>query len=214
MANVVPTSRATIAPAVALDLFERFTLLALFLRLLVLNYHAVMSTGHWFNWLMVLSEGLGVFFIMTRKPATMVTDNPSDWTVAFFATAGPLLVHPAGFAPIAPAWLGVSLLLLGLIVQISAKLSLRRSFGIVPANRGVKMGGPYRYVRHPMYLGYLGVHIGFLLVTPSLWNLTVYGVSVFCQVVRILAEERLLNADPQYQTFRSAVRWRLVPGVF
>ncbi len=214
MTSVIPTSRLSITPGLALDLFERFVLLGLFVRLLALNYHAVVYTGHWFNALMVLSEGLGLFFIMTRKPAAIVTDNPSDWTVAFFATAGPLLVHPAGFAPIAPPWIGVTLLILGLIVQISAKLTLRRSFGIVPANRGVKSGGPYRYVRHPMYLGYLGVHIGFLLLTPSMWNLTVYGVSTFCQVVRILAEERLLTADPQYRTFQAAVRWRLAPGIF
>ena len=214
MANVISQSRVKFGPASALDLLERLVLLGLFLRLLVLNANAVMSTGHWFNWLLVLSEGLGVLFIMTRKPARVVTDNPSDWTIAFFATAGPLLVHPAGFAPIAPPGLGVSLLILGLIVQVSAKLTLRRSFGIVPANRGVKMGGPYRYVRHPMYLGYFSVHVGFLLLTPSLWNLTVYGVSVFCQIVRILAEERLLNADPQYLKFRAAVRYRVLPGVF
>jgi protein-S-isoprenylcysteine O-methyltransferase Ste14 len=45
-------------------------------------------------------------------------------------------------------------ILSGLLSQISAKLVLWRSFGIVAAVREVKVAGPYRVVRHPMYLGY------------------------------------------------------------
>ena len=215
-----PTSRtagsrtAGVSLAVLLDVAERATLVLLFARLLLSNYQAVLTTGHWFNWLLVLSEGLGVFFIMTRKRAMVVSQAPFDWIVAFLATAGPLLVQPAGFRPLAPVGVGVALLLIGLAGQVTAKLSLGRSFGVIPANRGVKVGGPYRYVRHPMYLGYLCVHIGFLILTPSLWNLGVYAFSIACQVARILAEERLLSRDPRYADFQSTVRYRLVPGVF
>lgn len=209
---IKPQSRSYL-PLVG-DLTERAVLLVLFTRLLILNLHAVAATGRWFNWLMVTSEGLGVLFILLRRPAAEVSRRPSDWAFAFFATAFPLLVRSSDATPLAPPFIGVALLVLGLITQIAAKLSLRRSFGIAPANRGVKVGGPYRYVRHPMYAGYLMVHIGFLSLTPSLWNLFVYGVSWAAQIVRLLAEERLLAADPKYAAFQAEVRYRLAPGVF
>lgn len=213
MTTVAP-ARLRLRPALVVDVVERLVLLALFVRLVANTYQAVLSTGHWFNWLLVLSEGLGVFFIMIRKRALDVSDSPADWAIAFVATAGPLTVHPAGFAPLVPPVLGVVLLSLGLCVQIAAKLWLGRSFGLVPANRGVKASGPYRFVRHPMYLGYAMVHVGFLLVTPSAWNVAIYGLSFACQVLRILAEERLLGRDPAYASYRTEVRYRLLPGVF
>jgi protein-S-isoprenylcysteine O-methyltransferase Ste14 len=102
----------------------------------------------------------------------------------------------------------------GFALQISAKLTLRRSFGIVAANRGVKVGGPYRFVRHPMYAGYVMTHVGFLLHNPSLWNFGVYGLAFGCQVARILAEERVLLQDQGYRDFAARTRYRLLFGVF
>jgi protein-S-isoprenylcysteine O-methyltransferase Ste14 len=103
---------------------------------------------------------------------------------------------------------------MGLLVQVWAKLTLGRSLGLVPAHRGLKISGPYRYVRHPMYAGYLLSHLAFLLVNPTWWNLAVYGLAYGLQVPRLLAEERLLRQDPNYHTYESMVRSRLIPGVF
>ena len=82
-----------------------------------------------------------------------------DWLLATTATAAPLLVVPAASSPTALVIPGVLLVVLGTCFQLWSKLVLRRSFGIAPANRGVKMGGPYRLVRHPMYAGYLAAHV-------------------------------------------------------
>ena len=154
-------------------------------------------------------------FVLVRRTSADVTRNPRDWTLAFAATIGPLLSQPASSEhPLIPPGAGAMVLLIGFALQVSAKLVLRRSFGIVPANRGVKAGGPYRFVRHPMYLGYVTVHVGFLLAAPNGWNLLVYGGSFAVQVFRILAEERLLGADPAYAAYRAQSRWRLLPGVF
>ena len=43
----------------------------------------------------------------------------------------------------------------GVSFSLGAKAFLRRSFGIVAANRKVQRGGPYRLVRHPLMLGFL-----------------------------------------------------------
>ena len=103
---------------------------------------------------------------------------------------------------------------IGLFVQISAKIILGRSFGIVAANRGVKVAGPYRFVRHPMYAGYIINHIGFLLAFPSLWNVALYSTELVIQITRLLREEALLNQDKSYRDYASQVRYRLLPKVF
>ena len=55
----------------------------------------------------------------------------------------------------------------GLIVVIVGKMSLGRSFGLMPANRGIVSTGLYRVVRHPIYLGYLITHVGFVAANPT-----------------------------------------------
>ena len=74
--------------------------------------------------------------------------------------------------------------------------------------------GPYAVVRHPMYAGYLFVHIGILLLMPSALNAVIYGIGWWAQILRLLAEERLLGEDPAYRAFMAKTRWRLVPGIF
>ena len=105
-------------------------------------------------------------------------------------------------------------MLFGVFLNLSAKLTLRRSFGVVAANRGVKIGGPYRLIRHPMYAGYTLTQLGFLLSGPTLWNLGLYGLALSLQIARILAEERILSNDPAYAEMSGRVRYRLVPYVF
>jgi protein-S-isoprenylcysteine O-methyltransferase Ste14 len=135
-----------------------------------------------------------------------------DWAVAAGGTFAVLLVGKGGEPLHAP--LGAFLILMGLVIHVGAKLSLRRSFGVVPANRGVKVGGFYQLVRHPMYAGYMLTHIGYLFVAPSVWNVAVYAGAWTFLIARIYAEERVLSADPEYQVFKSRVRYRLIPGVF
>ena len=91
---------------------------------------------------------------------------------------------------------------------------LGRSFGLVPANRGVVASGPYLLVRHPIYSGYLITHIGFLLAHPSAWNIAILLVADTALIVRALYEERILVRDEQYREYCSRVGWHLVPGVF
>ena len=97
---------------------------------------------------------------------------------------------------------------------MSAKLSLNRSFGIVAANRGVKTGGPYAYVRHPMYLGYFLSQAAILIMNFSAWNILVLSIWATSQVLRIHAEERVLLRDPSYSAHATRVPYRLVPWIY
>ncbi len=164
--------------------------------------------------LVLISETAVMIFVLIRRPTTNISLRLGDWLLAIAATAAPLMIQPGldMFPAIAP--LGVALVLFGNVVQGLAKLSLRRSFGIAPANRGIKADGLYRFVRHPMYAGYLAVHIGVMILMPSPINLVIYAIGWWAQILRLQAEEALLSQDPAYVAFKQKTRYRLVPGVF
>jgi protein-S-isoprenylcysteine O-methyltransferase Ste14 len=155
-----------------------------------------------------------VLFVLIRRTSRHVSQRPAHWLIAFGATAAPLLVWPNPTAALLPPVLAAVVMLIGMFVQLHAKVVLARSFGCVPANRGLKFSGPYQFVRHPMYLGYLISHMAVLAMNPSGWNLGVFLVCYGLQVPRLLIEERFLLADSQYQDYAARVRYRLLPGLF
>lgn len=167
-----------------------------------------------FAWLAAISETSVALFTLIRRPTGAISVRLGDWLLAMTATLAPWMIV-FGDSP----WQQLMDLCIGLIVcgnlfQIWAKLVLRRSFGIAPANRGIKASGPYRLVRHPMYAGYLLNHIGVLLMWPSLLNLAAYAIGWTAQIRRLKAEEELLAQDPAYREFMGRTRWRLIPGLF
>ncbi len=190
------------------DFGERLILLLLFGA-----FVASMAKGfsaHPLTVLLVISESLAVFLILIRKPGAIVV-KPYPLAVAIIGTAMPLLVR-MGDTVLLPAIVTGTIMGLGLCVNIAAKLALNRSFGIVAANRGVKRGGPYRLVRHPMYLGYFLTQLGFLASAFSWTNLGIYLVAWTAQILRIFEEEKFLSLDPEYREFMQQVRWRVLPG--
>ena len=98
--------------------------------------------------------------------------------------------------------------------MIGGKVSLGRSFGLMPANRGIVSSGLYRLVRHPIYMGYLVTHVGFVLANPTLWNVLTLVAADLGLLLRAVCEERTLARDAAYRTYQQQVRWRVVPGVF
>lgn len=199
--------------ALALDWTERGIVLMLYGFLVVRMVAAAAAHGSWANLVLLPSEGLVVVFILVRRGTRDVSLRPGHWALALAATAAPLLVRPGG-EPILPPVVGALFVVLGMVVQVHAKVSLGRSMGMVPANRGVKLSGPYRHLRHPMYAGYLLSDVAFLLMNPTLLNAGLYLACLALQVPRLLAEERLLARDERYQEYLARVRYRLVPGVF
>jgi protein-S-isoprenylcysteine O-methyltransferase Ste14 len=198
----------------ALDTVERGGLALLFGAMLWSFLQSWLETGNPATMILIVSEGSALTFALIRRFTSDVSLRPLDWIIALLGTTAPLLARPVGGDALLPLFICVPMMVMGFVVQISAKLTLRRSFGAVPANRGVKIGGPYRVVRHPMYAGYCLTHIGFLLTNPSAWNATIYAFAFALQVSRIFAEERVLSRDPSYRNFVVSVPYRLAPGVF
>jgi protein-S-isoprenylcysteine O-methyltransferase Ste14 len=161
--------------------------------------------------LFLVSEMVGVTLILLQRRGDAATAI-YPVTLAFVGTGASLCVAPQG-TDLVSNTISTVLVFSGAAVALGAKLSLRRSFGIVPANRGVKRGGLYRFVRHPMYFGYIVSQLGFLLLYFGPWNIAVYAVSWTALWLRAVEEEKFLSADPAYREYSSQVRARLVPGL-
>jgi protein-S-isoprenylcysteine O-methyltransferase Ste14 len=96
-------------------------------------------------------------------------------------------------------WLFVSVLFLG------------RSFGVLPEARALVTGGPYRLVRHPVYLGEIGACTGLALAAPSPANTAALVGLIVAQAVRMRLEEGALTAAfPQYAEYAASTP-RLLP---
>jgi len=109
---------------------------------------------------------------------------------------------------------GAGLQISGMLFQLYAKLSLGRSFGILPATRRLVTRGAYCWLRHPIYFGYLIADVGFLLSNFSLQNFAVFLVLYIAQLIRIRREEEMLGTFPGYPDYCKAVPYRLIPGVY
>ena len=149
-----------------------------------------------------------------RSTTDKLSLDLGDWLLAMTATCAGLLVVPGMALVPALIPLGVFFAIVGNGIQAWAKLVLRRSFGVAPANRGVKISGPYRFVRHPMYAGYAMVHLTVMILMFHPINIVIYAIGWWAQILRLLAEERLLGQDPAYAEYMQTVRWRLIPGLF
>lgn len=214
MADARDTGRSNHRIDVARDLVARAFVGALFALLSVNIFSDFMRTGHLTGMLLLASESLVIVLTVFRRRAHITDRSMAAVTATVLSTLGPPLVRSTSISPIAPDLVTAVISGLGLIVVIAAKVTLGRSFGIAPANRGVVASGPYNMVRHPIYAGYIVTHIAFVLAHPSPWNLTILIIADSMLVVRALLEERLLVADEQYQSYCGRVAWHLVPGLF
>ncbi len=200
---------------VRLDAIERWLLLLFLVQMVIRLGWDFYAKGDISALITIPGETVVVIFILIRRPALQISKRSSDWFVAIIASLLPTLVVADANSmrflwPAAGAFLAV----FGLIIQLHAKIMLGRSFGLVAANRGIQLSGPYRFVRHPMYAGYFIGHVAFLGLFPTLWNAGLLVASVAFQLNRILREERVLSEDPHYIDYMHRVKFRLLPGLY
>jgi protein-S-isoprenylcysteine O-methyltransferase Ste14 len=75
--------------------------------------------------------------------------------------------------------------------------------------------GPYRFVRHPMYVGAILMYLSTPLVWGSLWALAIGGVITVLFLVRTALEDKALRRElPGYEEYASHTHYRFLPGVW
>ncbi len=194
--------------------WERVPFLLLYAWLLSHFAKGFVADPNLVDGLYVLDQTIVMLFLLFHRQPAQISERPIDCIVALLATLLPLLAVPHQAPPVLPEAVCVFLILLGTLFHLSAKLSLRRSFGILPADRGIKSGGAYHYVRHPMYLGYWIVQVALLLAGPSAWNAVLFATVWVLLIWRIHIEERLLRQNRDYEAFCARTPYRLIPYLY
>ena len=119
-----------------------------------------------------------------------------------------------------PLWLIIAsdvMIVLGCLIIVLvfrenayASASIRTESG-----QSVIAAGPYRIVRHPMYLGIILMVVFTPLGLGSWWGLIPALLVIPMNVIRLIGEEELLRAElPGYQDYCKATRYRLFPGIW
>jgi protein-S-isoprenylcysteine O-methyltransferase Ste14 len=158
---------------------------------------------------------LVALLIITRPPAKAQADGLLPRIAAFVGSYLPWTITFVGKTDQAlPNLLSTACVLIGMIMTLVTIRHLGRSFSLVPQARSVVQTGPYRWIKHPLYLAeeiaILGVVLQYL--TPATVTILVLHIGV--QVCRILYEEDLLRRNcPEYSTYEAS-RWRLIPYVW
>lgn len=150
------------------------------------------TTGLIFFGLLILRDLAASWFLITRKPSLEKANSKMIEILAYASSAWPFIYQGNGNLLLVHAVLISSILaILGFTISTLALFDLGSAFGVSPANRGVVSTGLYRYVRHPMYTGYVIAEFGFVLLNPI--NLIFWTISVGLYFSRTKLEDRILR---------------------
>ena len=172
----------------------RSTLYALFLCFPIAAFLTHESPRSRDNRLWITCAALGATFLLVG--------------LRLFVPGGPELWHASQLA----VGSAIVLTLGGVGLALASANSLGPSFSFGPQGRALVMRGPYRWVRHPIYLAELMMILGVTVAEPRVVPLLGAMVVGVLQVVRIRAEERLLRSTfPGFGRYAAVTRYRLVP---
>ena len=172
--------------------------------------------------LIILNLLITAGFLMRRnlkkKPET-VPEIIVPLIGSFFYLMYNFLVYiPAAVNPnlLPPSWIlpsiliGVFLNFIGTAIACLATYHLRYSYSLFVEVRDIVSRGPYRFVRHPIYLGYILCTIGMFFLSPLAGNLVCFLASILITIYRAgLEEKKLLGASPEYREYA-----RKTPSLF
>ena len=198
----------------AADLLARAAVGGLFVLLTIKLLEDFARTRHLTGLLLLVSEAMVVVYTIFRRRTSIVDRSAGAMVVTTLSLLGPVLLRPSSGPALFPDVATALISTVGLCLVIAGQVTLGRSFGIAPANRGVVDSGPYLLMRHPIYTGYLVTHLAFLAAHPQPMNMAIVAVADSALVMRALLEERVLGRDARYRSYCSRVGWHLLPRVF
>jgi protein-S-isoprenylcysteine O-methyltransferase Ste14 len=169
------------------------------------------------DWIYVLQHVLVLGISLTRRP-------PKAQDRSLLTGASVVVAYGYSYAQVIylnwipgdPVWpeCGLIMTMLAAGLTLASLLTLGRFFGIRPALRGLVTTGPYRIVRHPMYVAYIVGDIGYNLQESNFGTVLLMMVGWISLLYRIHAEEKILSQDAGWPRYVGLVRFRLLPGIW
>jgi protein-S-isoprenylcysteine O-methyltransferase Ste14 len=179
------------------------------------------------NVLMLLfSVFFGLNLLLNRKPI----GNPRRWREIVIPLVATFILYAfTALAPYAPEFANRSFLtpsmqrnaivtaiflsLVGYAIALWSVAYLGRSLSIVVSVRSLVLRGPYRYVRHPMYLGYIFLVTGIAVASASPLSVFLWIVYLGLTIYRAMLEEKSLCAfSEEYRDYARRTGF-LVPSI-
>jgi protein-S-isoprenylcysteine O-methyltransferase Ste14 len=169
------------------------------------------------DWIYILQHFIVLVIALTRPQPKV-----RDYSIASSMAVGVAYVYPYAqviylrWSPgyVASPAAGLVLVTLAAALSLVSLLTMGRRFGVRPALRGLVTTGPYRFVRHPMYLSYIIADIGYNLQEWNFVTLLLVLVGWMSLVYRIHAEERVISQHPEWPAYAALARYRLFPGIW
>jgi protein-S-isoprenylcysteine O-methyltransferase Ste14 len=204
----MPSSRSDLLPRVAGAVF--FTAYALYVAGLQGRDFIRKGSGVPIDDVVARAFVVLMFLLMAasyvlRLPTRVKAVGFRERYFPFFCAVLPVAVNELGGETAAGVWktAATALLFFGNSIGVWALVYLRRSFSIMAEVRELVARGPYRFVRHPIYLGQILSTGGLLLLNPSRPSAVLYAVFVAAQIARSRFEEKkLAESLPEYDVYR------------
>jgi len=118
--------------------------------------------------------------------------------------------------PLASQWSALSLgvVFIASLASIASAVTLGRAFSVLPQARLFVTSGPYKIVRHPLYLSEQIGNFALAMQFKQPWAILIALASLAAQFPRMRYEEQILRATfPEFEAY-AARTWRLLPGLY
>lgn len=159
---------------------------------------------------------LVVFLYLIRNSARTTTSSLTVKIIAVVSSFLPFAIPLSGRPLENPGMLLSANLItiFGIFISLYSLLSLGESFSIIPQARKLVQTGPYKLVRHPLYLGEFISLTGIVLARFSMAGMIIFFVFTALQTYRAIQEEKLLaGVFHEYESY-SMKSARFIPGIF
>jgi protein-S-isoprenylcysteine O-methyltransferase Ste14 len=169
------------------------------------------------DWIYVLQHLIVLVIALTRRPPKAQDHSLLSSAAVCVAYGYPYAqVIYLNWVPGNPAWPegGFVMVTLAAFLSLASLLTLGRLFGVRPALRELVTRGPYRFVRHPMYLSYIVADVGYNLQEWNFGTVALVMAGWISLIYRIHAEEQVLSQDAGWLQYTARVQYRLLPGIW
>lgn len=120
------------------------------------------------------------------------------------------------------ATIGLALLLLFVVLRVSSILTIGwRSLFSVPlvaptGKETIVAKGPYRFLRHPIWLSYLSLSAGAFLASGAMGFIIAFALWLIATPFLVEIEERELRGrlGEPFESYTRKVPWKVAPGVY